>query len=68
MGLQYVINLMKGSDNQVADALSRRHEEEGLAMSVSTLRWLEIVVEAYQQDPFTQQLLAALSLNPEGVD
>ena len=68
MGLQYVINLKKGSDNQVADALSRRHEEEGLAMSVSTLRWLETVVEAYQQDPFTQQLLAALSLNPEGVD
>lgn len=68
MGLQYVIKYKKGAENQVADALSRRGEEECVAITVSTLRWMELVVEEYHNHPQTKQLLASLCLNPEGED
>lgn len=68
MGLQYVIKYKKGAENQVADALSRRGEEECVAITVSTPRWMELVVEEYHNHPQTKQLLASLCLNPEGED
>lgn len=38
------------------------HDHQLHSISVSTPRWLETIVEAYQEDPFSQQLLAELSL------
>lgn len=70
MGLQYQIRYKKGCDNMAADALSRKYTEgeEQWAITVSTPRWLEMVVESYQKDPETNQLLTGLSLHPEGRD
>lgn len=49
MGLQYKIKYKKGSDNGAIDALSRRsNSDELLAVSISVLRWLEIIQEGYQ--------------------
>ncbi len=52
----------------MADALSRRDNEENLTISISTPRWMEIVTEGYLNDPHTKQLLASLSVTPEGID
>jgi len=63
LGLQYKLVYKKGLDNKAADALSRQSTSENLcATSVSTPKWLEIIVEGYQQDPQAQQLLTELSV------
>ena len=63
LGLQYKLVYKKGLDNKAADALSRQSTSENLcATSVSTPKWLEIIVEGYQQDPQAQQLLSELSV------
>lgn len=61
MGLQYQLKYKKGSENMAANALSRKYAEgeEQFAISVSTPRWLEMVVESYHKDPKTSQLLAS---------
>ncbi|WVZ77328.1 LOW QUALITY PROTEIN: hypothetical protein U9M48_025207 [Paspalum notatum var. saurae] len=54
-----------GMHNRVADALSRKvhgSSDTVLAISGSTPRWLEIIMEGYQQDPQTKELLTELSL------
>lgn len=69
MGLQYRIKYKQGSENKVADALSRRDAQtELLAISVGRPKWLETVVEWYEQDDEAKQLLAQLILNPTGVE
>jgi len=63
LGLQYKITYKKGLENKAADALSRQPEQPALlAASVSTPRWLEIVIEGYQSDDSSKQLLAELAL------
>jgi hypothetical protein len=63
LGLQYKLVYKKGLDNKAADALSRQSTFADLnAMSASTSRWLEIIVEGYHQDPQTRQLLTELSI------
>ena len=63
LGLNYRLIYKKGLDNRAADALSRKHHPEQLyAISTSKPKWLEIIVEAYQKDPPTKQLLTELSL------
>jgi len=63
LGLNYRLIYKKGLDNRAADALSRKHHPEQLyAISMSKPKWLEIIVEAYQKDPPTKQLLTELSL------
>ena len=48
LGLQYKLVYKKGLDNKAADALSRQSTSENLfATSVSTPKWLEIIVEGY---------------------
>jgi len=63
LGLQYKIVYKKGLENKAADALSRQPiGDQVLAISERTPRWLEIVIEGYQQDPATKELLIELSL------
>jgi hypothetical protein len=63
LGLQYKIVYNKGRENGVADALSRTDQVEELsAISECKPRWLEVVVEGYDQDPMAKQLLTKLSL------
>jgi hypothetical protein len=69
MGLQYKIRYKKGEDNRVADALSRKDEQQEIyAISTSQPKWLEMVVESYHKDPATMQLMQKLALQPEGMD
>lgn len=63
LGLQYKLVYKKGLENKAADALSRHStSDQLLAISVSTPKWLEIIIEGYQQDPDAKQLLSELSV------
>jgi len=63
LGLQYKIVYKKGLENKVADALSRQAEPSTVAaISTSTPRWLEIIVEGYTKDDQTKQLFTELSI------
>lgn len=57
--LQYKIVYKKGQDNRAVDALSRQHhpDDQIQAMSATVPKWLEIVIEGYEQDPTTKKLL-----------
>lgn len=65
VGLQYKIVYRKGVDNGAADALSRKVQEDShcCAISHSVPTWLQEVVEGYDKDPTSKQLLAQLILN-----
>lgn len=64
LGLQYKITYKKGLDNKAADALSRQPEHSQVfAISSSTPRWLEIIIEGYQQDDESKKLLAELAIS-----
>lgn len=53
----------KGLENKAADALSRQvHNTELSAISASTPKWIETVIEGYQDDPQTKALLTKLSI------
>jgi hypothetical protein len=73
LGLDYQIVYKKGSDNRVADALSRRpvssDEVQGscLAMSSSQPKWLEEVVASYDGDELAKELLVKLSVDQHAV-
>ena len=63
LGLQYKILYKKGLENKAVDALSRQAEPVSLAaITASTPKWLEIILEGYQQDDQTKQLLTELSI------
>jgi hypothetical protein len=70
LGLQYKIVYHKGTDNRVADALSRRpglEQDEAhlqlnvVAVSTVVPNWLLQVVQGYEQDPNAQQILQKLA-------
>jgi hypothetical protein len=53
----------KGVDNSTTDTLSRRpHYAEFCALSVGSSAWLQEVVDGYQQDTSSLELLAALTI------
>jgi hypothetical protein len=63
LGLQYKLIYKKGPENKAADALSRQlHENQLNVISISKPRWIEIIVEGYQEDPMAKQLLTELSI------
>lgn len=70
LGLQYKIIYKKGIDNKVADALSRRPGLERdapqlqlnqIAVSTVVPSWLVQVVQGYEKDPKTKELLQILA-------
>jgi hypothetical protein len=67
--LQYRVVYKRGTENRVADALSRHPEPPAqlLAISTSTPTWLIKVQEGYEQDPQAKATIAALSVNPGSV-
>ena len=55
----------KGSDNTVADALSRRDTEEVyMAVSSSSPQWLSDGASSYSASPLAQDILSQLAVNP----
>jgi hypothetical protein len=58
LGLQYKVVYKQGSENRVADALSRRGcADEVLSISVATPQWLEEVISSYVPDPHASELV-----------
>jgi hypothetical protein len=68
IGLQYNVVYKKGSENSVADALSRRPHSTNqmMALSVCTPTWLAEVRASYDLDPQPQTMITKL-LNDSGV-
>lgn len=64
MGLQYRILYKKGSENRVADALSRRPHPELEINAISRCQptWMLAIVDAYQQDANAVALLQRLAI------
>jgi hypothetical protein len=64
MGFQYHITYKKGVENLAADALSRQDQQEHLcAISVCKPKWLETIIEGYNSNPDTKQLLIELCIS-----
>jgi hypothetical protein len=63
MGLQYKVVYKKGATNRAADALSRRpHNQSAYSVSVVRPRWVETVIDGYQQDDRAKELVTELSI------
>jgi hypothetical protein len=66
LGLQYKLVYKQGSENRVADALSRKSTHVGQcdALSVVTPSWVQEVLEGYTQDQNAHDMVAKLILDP----
>jgi hypothetical protein len=66
LGLQFRITYRKGSENRVADALSRRPHEDSSVLAISSSQpvWMEELELAYQSDPRAVELLRNLAMSP----
>jgi hypothetical protein len=64
-GYDYEIIYKKGKDNVVADALSRKYEDEGslFSLSFNVPDWLQAVHQKWLQDPKSLQLIQQLQSN-----
>lgn len=62
LGLDYEVQYKKGAENKIADALSRRHDEDSTLLALSTIQatWIEEVCSSYESDPLASQLLSEL--------
>ena len=70
LGLDYKIQYKKGTDNQVADALSRRHEstpleEMGSCLAISSVKpgWIEELQNSYEGGSHCQDIVSQLILD-----
>jgi hypothetical protein len=64
-GYDYEIIYKKGKDNVVADALSRKYEDEGSLFSLSfiVLYWIQDVHQEWLQDPQISHMIQQLQAN-----
>jgi hypothetical protein len=69
LGLRYKVVYKKGTENRVADALSRRsHPKLSLHMVSSvTPEWLSLVQASYDADPQATVLISKLSLKANSI-
>lgn len=69
LGLRYKVVYKKGSDNNIADALSRRRHPPSscFALSVVTLEWCSDIRQGYQTDPQATTLLTKLATTSNSV-
>jgi transposase InsO family protein len=69
LGMQYKIVYKPGSDNRVADALSRRvHDTPAvLAISACSPQWCQDIIDGYLRDEEAKRLLAKLVVNGSSV-
>lgn len=70
LGLQYEIVYRQGTDNRVADALSRRfHAPDQVLFAVSTCipSWTLAIIQGYDHDEDAQALLSKLTIEPAAV-
>jgi hypothetical protein len=67
MGLQYKIVYKKGSDNRVANALSRRPHADLASFAISQAQpaWLLTIWDVYQQNATARELLQRLAICTE---
>ncbi|XP_026399008.1 uncharacterized protein LOC113294848 [Papaver somniferum] len=67
LGFDYAILYKKGSDNKVADALSRRHHDSAHCHSITSSQptWTQDIIASYIADPKVQHLITLLSLTPD---
>ena len=62
LGLDYSIQYCRGKENTVADALSRKEEnEECRAVSVVVPEWIKEVSRSYEGTPWAQELMISLA-------
>lgn len=59
----------RGSDNRVADALSRKSSHEAECSSISTCapQWLTEVVQGYQVDEHALSMISKLAIDSSAV-
>jgi hypothetical protein len=64
-GYDYEIIYKKGKDNVVANALSKKYEDEGSLFSLSFIvpDWLQVVCQEWLQDPKSSHLIQQLLYN-----
>jgi hypothetical protein len=68
LGLTYKVVYKKGSENTVADALSRRDSEESLmVISSASPQWLSQLVSSYAGNAQAEQILTKLALEPDSL-
>lgn len=67
LGLSYRIIYRKGSDNRVADALSRHPVDCCAAMTVARPQWFADIEQSYSSDAHVQSVITKLLLNPQSV-
>jgi hypothetical protein len=67
LGLQYKVQYRPGSENRVADALSRCVPADLHALSTVVPQWLLDVQASYAHDAEAQSLLSHLSVDPAAV-
>ena len=68
LGYNYMVEYKKGSENRVADALSRvKHNFLSLITSAVVPVWVTEVVKSYELDPKCLELIQQLTINPQSV-
>lgn len=67
--MQYKVVYKLGTENRVADALSRREHDsiQCSSLSVATPQWCQAVLDGYLLDDATQQLLTKLTVDATSV-
>jgi len=66
MGFDYTIQYKSGSENKVADALSRVSSSELLVMALSTIssELLALIEQGWSADPHLADIMQQKQLNP----